>query len=115
MQARHNALLLLLQQQQQQQQQQQKSTGGGGGVGLIGRATDTPAGYSEVLTQHNSYRAQHQAPPMQWDGLLAESAAAYAARCVFQHDASASSGENLYASAASTDTAASLRNAIRLW
>jgi uncharacterized protein YkwD len=111
MQARHLALLL---QQQQQQQQQQGSTGVDG-VGWVSQASDPPADYSEVLSQHNSYRARHQAPAMQWDGLLAGSAAAYAAQCVFEHDASASSGENLYASAAISDTAASLRNAIRLW
>jgi hypothetical protein len=86
-------------------------------VGSFRLTTDAPAGYSDVLAQHNSFRAKHQVPPLQWDAALADGAAAFAAGCVFDHDAGSNAGENLYASSATAaaDTAASLLSAVRLW
>jgi uncharacterized protein YkwD len=85
-------------------------------VGGFRLAADPPAQYSSILAQHNSYRSQHQVPGLQWDALLASSAADYAASCVFEHDAASNAGENLYASSATAaDTGAALMNAVRLW
>ena len=78
-------------------------------------AAAVPAAYADILEQHNSYRARHQAQALQWDEALAAAAAAYAAQCVFDHDVASTSGESLYAAADSTDTARSLANAVHLW
>lgn len=85
-------------------------------VGGFRLAADPPAQYSGILAQHNSYRTQHQVPGLQWDALLANSAANYAASCVFRPDVASNAGENLYASSATAaDTGAALMNAVRLW
>lgn len=57
-------------------------------------------GYSTILQQHNALRASHSAGALTWDAGLAADAAAYAANCVYQHNAtlldSLGQGENLY-------------------
>lgn len=107
MEARRLALL------EQRQQQAEADTGAvARGYGVTAEA---PAAYSEILSQHNSYRARHQAGALLWDGLLADSAAGYAAQCVFDHDTASISGESLYANSATADTAAALRSAIQKW
>jgi hypothetical protein len=98
-----------------EQQQQQAAADPGAVARGYGVTAEAPAAYSEILSQHNSYRARHQAGALLWDGLLADSAAGYAAQCVFDHDAASISGESLYANSATADTAAALRSAIQKW
>lgn len=84
-------------------------------VGGFRLTIEPPAQYSNILAQHNSYRAKHQVLAMQWDALLAQGAADFASGCVFEHDAASNAGENLYAVSATGDTATSLLNAVKLW
>jgi hypothetical protein len=49
---------------------------------------------------------------MQWDAALAAQTAAYAEKCSFEHGYF---GENMYLTARTSNTAASLQNAVRTW
>lgn len=54
---------------------------------LIQAITEPPAFYAPNLDRHNAYRAQHTStPPLAWDDAVADSAAAYASRCIWGHD-----------------------------
>ncbi|BGP50609.1 hypothetical protein JCM10450v2_006528 [Rhodotorula kratochvilovae] len=70
-----------------------------------------------VLNEHNTFRAQHAAPPLVWDQALADSAASWANRCVFQHSQGAVGpyGENLAASAGSGVTVQTAISGIKAW
>lgn len=74
--------------------------------------TTVPPLYQSILDEHNPYRALHQAPALVWDAALAAQAAAYAAKCNFEHG---SFGENLYLTARTSNVAASLHNAVHAW
>jgi uncharacterized protein YkwD len=49
--------------------------------------------YAEILQLHNTYRAKHCAPPLEWSARLASEAADYAKLCKFQHDPNTDAGE----------------------
>jgi len=91
-------------------QRQQQYRAAGGAV-----LSDPPMQYARILTQHNSYRAKHQAPALRWDGVLANGAATYAAACVWGHDPTADAGENLYASSDTANVTEALANAVQRW
>lgn len=71
-----------------------------------------PPEYQAILDQHNTYRALHQAPPLQWNAALAAQVAAYAANCVFEHG---SFGENLYVTTRINNVPAALQSAVKAW
>lgn len=78
------------------------------------QAAATPA-LQAVLTAHNIYRARHSAPAMTWDDAAAAGAAAYAARCIWQHDANRGPyGENLFATSMKDENAA-LSQTTKAW
>jgi pathogenesis-related protein 1 len=68
---------------------------------------ETPVGDPEpgilagITRAHNVVRAEVGVPGLTWDPSVAATAAAYAARCVFQHSGTAGLGENLAAYAPS--------------
>lgn len=54
--------------------------------------------FQAVLDLHNTLRARHQAPPLEWDATVASVAQAYANRCRFAHNSNLRQlgyGENL--------------------
>ncbi|HRD78289.1 MAG TPA: CAP domain-containing protein [Hyphomicrobiaceae bacterium] len=68
-----------------------------GGITSLAIST-APAAAQEMLTLHNTRRAQHCAPAMRWSAALAASAQTWANRCQFVHSSSAErpgQGENL--------------------
>lgn len=69
--------------------------------------------YGQILADHNTYRAKHQAPPLTWDDAAAARAKITVDSCVFAHQAQGD-GENI---AATTDTnfASALAWAIKAW
>lgn len=62
-------------------------------------AAAPPSFYQPIFDLHNSFRARHvSTPAFVWNSAMASSAAAYAAKCIWGHDATNSQyGENLYA------------------
>jgi hypothetical protein len=72
-----------------------------------------PAGLTGITAAHNAARAQAQPTPspalgpLAWDDTLAQAAQGWAGGCQFKHSGGAY-GENLYASAGTTPTGASV-------
>ncbi len=64
------------------------------------RVNDSDRDMDNVTGLHNAFRAQHGAQPLAWSEELADSAAAWAKECRWEHSTSefrAGAGENLYA------------------
>lgn len=79
-------------------------------------STSTAVSYTNILQQHNDYRAAHSAPALAWSEALATQAAQYAASCNYQHDtANTVDGENLYAISAGFSTQEALDRATPAW
>ncbi|GAA5892381.1 hypothetical protein JCM8208_005807 [Rhodotorula glutinis] len=72
---------------------------------------------SAVLNEHNTFRALHSAPALVWNQTLADKAASWANKCVFQHSQGALGryGENLAASAGSGVTVQTALSGIKAW
>ena len=64
---------------------------------------------SDMLSVHNSKRAQHCVPALGWSASLAEGAKTWASKCKFQHS-SGNYGENL-----AMGVPLSAKQAVRLW
>ncbi|KAF8650036.1 hypothetical protein AX16_005453 [Volvariella volvacea WC 439] len=68
---------------------------------------------TEVVNQHNSYRARYGAPPVTWSDALYPATQQWADQCRFQHSNSGGKwGENL---AAGTGNAYGFSNAMKSW
>ncbi|KPV74048.1 uncharacterized protein RHOBADRAFT_16288, partial [Rhodotorula graminis WP1] len=69
------------------------------------------------LSEHNTFRALHSAPALVWNQTLADKAASWANKCVFQHSQGALGryGENLAASAGSGVTVQTALSGIKAW
>ncbi|GIL67265.1 hypothetical protein Vafri_20688 [Volvox africanus] len=77
---------------------------------------DVPA----VLDVHNFYRAQHQAPPLEWDEDLAGASTAFAQQlalksCALQHTYNISYGENLFSLVLYPKPSNSCAEAVTAW
>jgi uncharacterized protein YkwD len=58
-----------------------------------------PGRLAGITRAHNQVRAQVSVPPLTWDPAIASTAAAYAAKCIFEHSGTSGLGENLGATA----------------
>jgi len=65
------------------------------GAGAAAPASTLEPWQQQMLDRHNVHRAQHCAPALTWDAEVAATAQAWAARCVFEHDAENPFGENM--------------------
>lgn len=74
--------------------------------------TAVPVMYQGMLDLHNTYRALHQAPDIEWDAVLASQAAAHAAACNWEHGAF---GESMFLSFRMSDMEAKTKNAVKMW
>lgn len=70
---------------------------------------------ADVTTRHNQYRARHGVPGLKWSDAVADSAAAWSKRCVFEHESQSKYGENLYAVWGATNTTQALAGAVDSW
>jgi hypothetical protein len=66
----------------------------------------TAQGVTDMLAQHNTYRARHNASALTWDATVTTSAQTWANKCIWDHEENTGYGENLYwTSSQNIDTA----------
>lgn len=68
--------------------------------------------YNQILADHNSYRAKHRAPALQWDDSVGSRAKVTVDSCVFAHNAQGD-GENI-AYTTNLDQSAALAWAVKV-
>ena len=68
-----------------------------------------------VLARHNALRSLHAAPDLTWSAEIAQTADAWLAGCVYEHEPQRLYGENLYALWGSNNTTRALAGAVDAW